>query len=66
VIPQWIKSRHSNYQGNCVEIATIGTECGVRDSRCPSMVLVLPCSAVSTLIAGIRAGDFTTQLTSQR
>ena len=56
---RWIKSRRSNPNGECVEMARLpGDEVAVRNSRNPEgPALVFPRSAVAALIRGIRDGE---------
>ncbi|MEW2124555.1 DUF397 domain-containing protein [Streptomyces sp. NPDC058369] len=41
---EWFKSSHSNGNGNCVEVAHLGTEVAVRDSKVQAGP-VLTCAA---------------------
>ncbi|MBN0042602.1 DUF397 domain-containing protein [Streptomyces actuosus] len=57
---RWTKSRHSNAEGNCVEIATL-PEGGiaVRNSRDPDgPALVYTPAEVAAFLAGARDGEF--------
>ncbi|HLI38972.1 MAG TPA: DUF397 domain-containing protein [Streptosporangiaceae bacterium] len=58
----WRKSRRSNSQGACVEMARIdGETVAVRNSRDPhGPALIYPREAVAALIAGLREGEFDT------
>jgi hypothetical protein len=57
---QWQKSRHSNSQGNCVELAEL--PCGsiaVRNSRYPEgPALIYTRPEIEALILGAKDGDF--------
>ena len=57
---QWQKSRHSNSQGNCVEMAELpGGSIAVRNSRHPEgPVLVYTRLEIEALILGMKDGDF--------
>lgn len=56
----WRKSRHSNSQGNCVELARLaGGEVAVRNSRFPDgPVHVYSQAEMRALIEGVKAGCF--------
>jgi hypothetical protein len=56
----WRKSRRSNSQGACVEIARIGAETiAMRNSRDPQgPALIYRRETIAALIEGLRAGDF--------
>jgi hypothetical protein len=55
---QWRKSRRSG-AGNCVELAEIGSDIAVRNSRFPDgPALVYTRSEIEALILGIKDGDF--------
>jgi hypothetical protein len=56
----WIKSRHSNPSGNCVEMASLpGGGVAVRNSRYPEgPALVYTENEVRAFLAGVRDGDF--------
>lgn len=56
----WIKSRHSNAEGNCVEVAPLvdGT-IAVRNSRDPDgPALVYTPAEVAAFVAGAKEGEF--------
>ena len=57
---EWVKSRRSNSQGNCVQFARLsGGEVGVRDSKDPEgPALIFGDGEVSELVAGLKAGRF--------
>jgi Domain of unknown function (DUF397) len=57
---RWIKSRHSNAEGNCVEVAVLD-EGGVamRNSRDPDgPALVYTPAEVAAFVAGAKDGEF--------
>ncbi|MFF9623529.1 DUF397 domain-containing protein [Streptomyces griseosporeus] len=57
---RWIKSRYSNAEGNCVEVATL-PEGGValRNSRDPDgPALVYTPAEVAAFLAGAKDGEF--------
>jgi hypothetical protein len=57
---RWIKSRHSNAEGNCVEIATL-VDGGValRNSRDPhGPALVYTAAELAAFLAGAKDGEF--------
>jgi hypothetical protein len=56
----WLKSRHSNPSGNCVEIACLpGGEIAVRNSRFPGgPVLLYTQAEVAAFVAGAKDGEF--------
>lgn len=56
----WRKSRLSNPNGNCVEMAALpDQQVGVRNSRFPrGPVLVYTRAEIEALLGGVRAGDF--------
>lgn len=56
--PNWRKSTHSNGQGECVELANLGSEVGIRDSKNPtSPHLSVSRETLSTVLSNIKAGD---------
>ncbi|WP_217237951.1 DUF397 domain-containing protein [Streptomyces sp. AC555_RSS877] len=57
---RWIKSRHSNAEGNCVEVATLGDGgVAVRNSRHPDgPALVYTPAEVAAFVAGAKEGEF--------
>jgi hypothetical protein len=56
----WQKSRRSNSQGNCVELAELPTgQIAIRNSRCPEgPALVYTRAEIEALILGVKDGDF--------
>lgn len=56
----WVKSRHSNPSGNCVELACLPTgEIAVRNSRYPAgPVLVYTRAEMAAFLSGAREGEF--------
>ncbi|MER8009467.1 DUF397 domain-containing protein [Streptomyces sp. SLBN-31] len=57
---RWLKSRHSNAEGNCVEVAALA-EGGVamRNSRDPNgPALIYTPAEVAAFLAGVRDGEF--------
>ncbi|MFJ9963174.1 DUF397 domain-containing protein [Streptomyces avermitilis] len=56
----WIKSRHSNAEGNCVEVAALGGGgIAVRNSRDPEgPALVYTSAEVAAFLAGAKDGEF--------
>ncbi|MFJ4466671.1 DUF397 domain-containing protein [Streptomyces sp. NPDC089424] len=57
---RWTKSRHSNAEGNCVEVAAL-TDGGValRNSRDPDgPALVYTASELAAFLAGAKDGEF--------
>ena len=57
---RWVKSRHSNAEGNCVEVAALA-EGGVamRNSRDPhGPALIYTSAEVAAFLAGAKAGEF--------
>lgn len=57
---QWRTSSYSNGNGgNCVEVADLGTDRAVRDSKNPSGAhLMFTAAEWSAFTAGVRTGDF--------
>ena len=57
---EWIKSRHSNAEGNCVEVAALpGGGIAVRNSRDPhGPALVYTPVEVAAFLAGAKDGEF--------
>ncbi|MDL5205626.1 DUF397 domain-containing protein [Streptomyces sp. ALI-76-A] len=57
---RWMKSRHSNAEGNCVEVATlVDGGIAMRNSRDPDgPALVYTPAEVSSFIAGAKEGEF--------
>ncbi|AWT47008.1 MULTISPECIES: DUF397 domain-containing protein [Streptomyces] len=57
---RWIKSRYSNAEGNCVEVATLpGGGVALRNSRDPDgPALVYTPAEVSAFLAGAKDGEF--------
>ncbi len=56
----WQKSRHSNANGTCVELAALpGGEVAVRNSRFPGgPALVYTRAEIESLLAGVKDGEF--------
>ncbi|GAA2442605.1 DUF397 domain-containing protein [Streptomyces glaucus] len=55
----WIKSRHSNAEGNCVEVAPIEGGIAMRNSRDPDgPALVYTHAEVAAFLAGAKEGEF--------
>lgn len=57
---RWIKSRHSNAEGNCVEVAALtGGDIAMRNSRDPDgPALVYTPAEVAAFVAGAKDGEF--------
>jgi hypothetical protein len=57
---RWVKSRHSNASGNCVEVAQLpGGGVAVRNSRDPEgPALVYTRAEMAAFVAGAKDGDF--------
>jgi hypothetical protein len=57
---RWLKSRRSNSQGNCVEIAELpGGRVAMRNSRHPEgPALIYTRPEIEALILGAKEGDF--------
>ena len=56
--PLWIKSSLCD-SANCVEVAEIGDEIMIRDSKSPAIVLQVSKQDWNAFAAGIARGDFT-------
>ncbi|MCX4234942.1 DUF397 domain-containing protein [Streptomyces sp. NPDC020707] len=55
----WTKSRHSNAEGNCVEVARIDGGIAVRNSRDPEgPALVYTSAELASFLAGAKDGEF--------
>ena len=56
----WQKSRRSNSQGACVELARLdSTTVAMRNSRDPKgTALIYPADAVRAMVSALRAGNF--------
>ncbi|WP_084962404.1 DUF397 domain-containing protein [Thermoactinospora rubra] len=56
----WRKSRYSNSQGNCVELAELpGGAVAVRNSRFPDgPALIYTREEIRALVLGVKAGEF--------
>ncbi|MDH6110277.1 hypothetical protein P3T36_004791 [Kitasatospora sp. MAP12-15] len=59
---RWVKSRHSQSGGNCVEVAPdFVAVVPVRDSKDPQgPALVFGAEAFAAFVAGVKAGEFGT------
>jgi hypothetical protein len=57
---RWVKSRHSNAEGNCVEVASLGDgDVALRNSRDPDgPALVYTPAEVAAFVAGAKDGEF--------
>ncbi|USQ84797.1 DUF397 domain-containing protein [Streptomyces phaeoluteigriseus] len=57
---RWIKSSHSNAEGNCVEVAVLdGGGVALRNSRDPEgPALVYTPAEVAAFVAGAKGGEF--------
>jgi len=57
---RWIKSRHSNAEGNCVEVASLGDgSIAMRNSRDPEgPALVYTPAEITAFLAGAKEGEF--------
>lgn len=57
---RWIKSRHSNAEGNCVEVAPLtGGVVAMRNSRDPDgPALVYTSAELAAFLAGAKDGEF--------
>ncbi|MFF1439184.1 DUF397 domain-containing protein [Streptomyces sp. NPDC058295] len=57
---RWIKSSHSNAEGNCVEVAALaGGGVALRNSRDPDgPALVYTPAEVAAFVAGAKDGEF--------
>ena len=56
---QWRKSSFSGANGDCVELARLGTEIALRHSRTPEQgTIVYTRSELAAFIAGCKAGEF--------
>lgn len=57
---RWVKSRHSNAEGNCVEVASlVDGGVAVRNSRDPDgPALVYTPAEVAAFVAGAKDGEF--------
>ena len=56
----WIKSSHSNAEGNCVEVAVLdGGGVAMRNSRDPEgPALIYTPAEVAAFVAGAKGGEF--------
>ncbi|MFF3332444.1 DUF397 domain-containing protein [Streptomyces sp. NPDC002888] len=56
----WIKTRHSNAEGNCVEVAALTDgDIAMRNSRDPDgPALVYTPAEVAAFLAGVKDGEF--------
>ncbi|WP_217140384.1 DUF397 domain-containing protein [Streptomyces sp. AC627_RSS907] len=56
---RWKKSRHSNAEGNCVEVALVDGGVAMRNSRDPDgPALVYTSAEVAAFLAGAKEGEF--------
>ena len=57
---RWVKSRHSNAEGNCVDVASlVDGGVAVRNSRYPDgPALVYTPAEVAAFVAGAKDGEF--------
>lgn len=57
---RWVKSRHSNAEGNCVEVAPLSDGAiALRNSRDPDgPALVYTAAEVAAFLAGAKDGEF--------
>jgi hypothetical protein len=57
---RWLKSRHSNPSGNCVEVACLPSgEIAVRNSRFPTgPALVYTQAEIAAFLQGAKDGEF--------
>ncbi|MGX1273755.1 DUF397 domain-containing protein [Streptomyces phaeoluteigriseus] len=57
---RWVKSSHSNAEGNCVEVAVLdGGGVAMRNSRDPEgPALVYTPAEVAAFVAGAKGGEF--------
>jgi hypothetical protein len=57
---QWVKSRRSQGNSNCVQFAQLtGGKVGMRDSKNPDgPALILDGDAVTDLVNGLKSGDY--------
>ena len=57
---EWRKSKRSNSQGACVEIARLDSATvAMRNSRDPKgTALIYPAAAVRAMVSALRAGEF--------
>ncbi|MEV6961066.1 DUF397 domain-containing protein [Streptomyces sp. NPDC051207] len=56
---RWVKSRYSNAEGNCVEVARVDGGVAMRNSRDPDgPALVYTNAEVAAFVAGAKAGEF--------
>ncbi|CAL9344364.1 DUF397 domain-containing protein [Streptomyces sp. NPDC090994] len=55
----WTKSRHSNAEGNCVEVARVDGGIALRNSRDPDgPALVYTSAELAAFLAGAKDGEF--------
>ncbi|NEY36641.1 DUF397 domain-containing protein [Streptomyces sp. PRKS01-65] len=55
----WMKSRHSNAEGNCVEVAPVEGGIAMRNSRDPDgPALVYTAAELRAFLAGAKDGEF--------
>lgn len=56
--PQWVKATRSAGDKACIELALIGDDIGVRDSKNPSNHLLFSRAEIKAFLDGFRKGEF--------